>query len=143
VSSRDQAQDDDGFGEASRYTAHLDRGWSLLDRGDFQHARTSAQQALELRPDVPDAAMLLAAISLAESDPEASLEWYERAIETDAEYVDAQLAAAQVLLYDLEQPERALARAGQACRDGAAAGRARRSEGEISNRHWTSRYSRD
>jgi tetratricopeptide (TPR) repeat protein len=114
VSSRDQAQDDDGFGEASRYTAHLDRGWSLLDRGDFQHARTSAQQALELRPDVPDAAMLLAAISLAESDPEASLEWYERAIETDAEYVDAQLAAAQVLLYDLEQPERALARAGQA-----------------------------
>lgn len=114
MSSRDQAQDDDGFGEASRYTAHLDRGWSLLDRGDFQHARTSAQQALELRPDVPDAAMLLAAISLAESDPEASLEWYERAIETDAEYVDAQLAAAQVLLYDLEQPERALARAGQA-----------------------------
>jgi tetratricopeptide (TPR) repeat protein len=114
VSRRDQAQDDDGFGEASRYTAHLDRGWSLLDRGDFQHARTSAQQALELRPEVPDAAMLLAAISLAESDPEASLEWYERAIETDAEYVDAQLAAAQVLLYDLEQPERALARAGQA-----------------------------
>jgi tetratricopeptide (TPR) repeat protein len=114
VSSRDQAQDDDGFGEASRYTAHLDRGWSLLDRGDFQHARASARQALELRPDVPDAAMLLAAISLAESDPEASLEWYERAIETDAEYVDAQLAAAQVLLYDLEQPERALVRAGQA-----------------------------
>lgn len=86
----------------------------MLDRGDFHHARASAAQALELRPEVPDAAMLLAAISLAESDPEASLEWYERAIETDAEYVDAQLAAAQVLLYDLEQPERALARAGQA-----------------------------
>jgi tetratricopeptide (TPR) repeat protein len=113
VPRREQEPEDDGFGEASRYTAHLDRGWSLLDRGDFQHARNSARQALELRPDVPDAAMLLAAISLAEGDPEASLEWYERAIETDAEYVDAQLAAAQVLLYDLEQPERALARAGQ------------------------------
>jgi tetratricopeptide (TPR) repeat protein len=113
VSRRDQDQDDDGFGEASRYTAHLDRGWSLLDRGDFQHARNSARQALELRPELPDAAMLLAAISLTEADAEASLEWYERAIEIDAEYVDAQLAAAQVLLYDLEQPERALARAGQ------------------------------
>jgi tetratricopeptide (TPR) repeat protein len=112
VSRRDQDQDDDGFGEASRYTAHLDRGWSLLDRGDFQHARNSARQALELRPELPDAAMLLAAISLTEGDPETSLEWYERAIETDAEYVDAQLAVAQVLLYDLEQPERALARAG-------------------------------
>ena len=113
MARREQEPEDDGFGEASRYTAHLDRGWSLLDRGDFQHARNSARQALELRPEVPDAAMLLAAISLAEWDPEASLEWYERAIETDTEYVDAQLAAAQVLLYDLEQPERALARAGQ------------------------------
>lgn len=110
---REQDPEDDGYGEASRYTAHLDRGWSLLDRGDVQRARNSARQALELRPDVPDAAMLLAAIALAESDPETSLEWYERAIETDAEYVDAQLAAAQVLLYDLEQPERALGRAGQ------------------------------
>lgn len=102
------------FGEASRYTAHLDRGWSLLDRGDLQQARTSGHQARQLRPEVPDAAMLMAAISLAESDPESSLEWYERAIEADAEYVDAQLAAAQLLLYDLDDPQRALARAEQA-----------------------------
>ena len=47
---------------------------SLLDRGDFQHARNSARQALELRPEVPDAAMLLAAVSLAEGDYPATLE---------------------------------------------------------------------
>src|SRR5690606_6368971 len=88
-----------------------DRGWSLLDRGDFQQARNSAHQALKIRPDVPDGAMLMAAISLAESDPEGSLEWYERALEADAEYVDAQLAAAQLLLYDLDDPQRALVRA--------------------------------
>lgn|GEM_PF-1971646 len=108
---RQQDQDDEGFGEASRYTAHLDRGWSLLDRGDLQRARNSAHQALKIRPEVPDGAMLMAAISLAESDPESSLEWYERAIDADSEYVDAQLAAAQLLLYDLDDPQRALSRA--------------------------------
>lgn len=111
VPRRQEDQNDEGFGETSRYTAHLDRGWSLLDRGDFQQARNSAHQALKIRPDVPDGAMLMAAISLAEADPEASLEWYERAIEADAEYVDAQLAAAQILLYDLDDPQRAMVRA--------------------------------
>jgi tetratricopeptide (TPR) repeat protein len=111
VPRRQQDQIDEGFGEASRYTAHLDRGWSLLDRGDLQQARNSAHQAMKIRPEVPDGAMLMAAISLAEADPEGSLEWYERAIEADAEYVDAQLAAAQLLLYDLDDPQRALGRA--------------------------------
>ncbi len=106
--------EDDGFGEASRYTAHLDRGWSLLDRGDLQPARSSANQAHQLRPDVPDAAMLMAAIALAEGDPEGALEWYEKAIEADGEYVEAQLGAAQVLLYDLDDPQRAIERAEQA-----------------------------
>ena len=103
--------EDQGFGEASRYTAHLDRGWSLLDRGDFRQARNSALQALKIRPEVPDGAMLMAAICLAEADPDSSLEWYERAIEADPEYVDAHLAAAQILLYDLDEPQRALTRA--------------------------------
>jgi tetratricopeptide (TPR) repeat protein len=111
VSRRQEDVDDEGFGETSRYTAHLDRGWSLLDRGDFQQARNSAHQAMKLRPGVPDGAMLMAAICLAENDPEGSLEWYERAIEADAEYVEAQLAAAQILLYDLDEPQRALMRA--------------------------------
>jgi tetratricopeptide (TPR) repeat protein len=103
--------EDQGFGEASRYTAHLDRGWSLLDRGDLRHARNSALQALKIRPEVPDGAMLMAAICLAEADPDGSLDWYERAIEADPEYVEAQLAAAQLLLYDLDEPQRALTRA--------------------------------
>lgn len=104
----------DAFGETSRYTAHLDRGWSLLDRGDLRQARQSALQAHELRPDVPDAAMLMAAIALHEHDAESALEWYDKAIEADGEYVEAQLAAAQVLLYDLDDPQRAMERADQA-----------------------------
>lgn len=106
--------EDDGFGETSRYTAHLDRGWSLLDRGDLTQARNSAHQAHRLRPEVPDAAMLMAAIALAEGEPDSALDWYEKAIEIDGEYVEAQLAAAQVLLYDLDDPARAIERAEQA-----------------------------
>lgn len=106
--------EDDGFGETSRYTAHLDRGWSLLDRGDLIQARNSAHQAHTIRPEVPDAAMLMAAICLADGEPDHALEWYDKAIDVDGDYVEAQLAAAQVLLYDLDDPARAIERAEQA-----------------------------
>ncbi len=104
----DGSDDDFGFGEASRYAAHLDRGWAMLDRGDHAAARTSAEHAQEARPDDPDAAILLGALSLAESDPEESLRWYERAIELDPEYLEPYTAATQVCLYDLEDPARGL-----------------------------------
>jgi tetratricopeptide (TPR) repeat protein len=105
----DESDDDDfGFGEASRYAAHLDRGWAMLDRGDHAAARTSAEHAQEARPDDPDAAILLGAVSLAEGDPEEGLRWYERAIELDPEYLEPYTAAAQVCLYDLDDPARGL-----------------------------------
>jgi len=99
---------DFGFGEASRYAAHLDRGWAMLDRGDPAAARTSAEHAQEARPDDPDAAVLLGAIALAEGDPDGSLRAYERAIELDPEYLEPHTAAAQVCLYDLDDPARGL-----------------------------------
>lgn len=100
---------DDGYGESSRYAAHLDRGWSLLDRGDYAAARKSALHAGELRPEAPDSAVLLGAIALAEGDPEESVEWYLRAVETDADYLEPYAAAAQVYLFDLGDAARALA----------------------------------
>lgn len=105
----DESDDDDfGFGEASRYAAHLDRGWAMLDRGDHAAARTSAEHAQQARPDDPDAAILLGAVSLAEGDPEEGLRWYERALELDPEYLEPYTAAAQVCLYDLDDPARGL-----------------------------------
>ncbi len=106
---RDADESEDlGFGEASRYAAHLDRGWAMLDRGDPAAARTSAEHAQQARPDDPDAAVLLGAIALAQSDPEESLRAYERAIELDPEYLEPYTAAAQVCLYDLDDPARGL-----------------------------------
>lgn len=100
--------DDAGFGETSRYAAHLDRGWSLLDRAEFEAARQSATHAQRLRPDAPDAAVLLGAIALAEGDAAESLRWYDQAIELDPDYFEPYAAAAQVALFDLGDATRAL-----------------------------------
>lgn len=108
--------DDSGFGETSRYAAHLDRGWSLLDRADYEAARQSALQAQRIRPDAPDAAVLLGAIALAEGDPVESLRWYDQAIELDPDYFEPYAAAAQIALFDLGDAARAL----QFCDDGLA-----------------------
>jgi tetratricopeptide (TPR) repeat protein len=96
--------DDAGFGETSRYAAHLDRGWSLLDRAEFEAARQSATHAQRLRPDAPDAAVLLGAIALAEGDAGESLRCYDQAIELDPDYFEPYAAAAQVALFDLGDP---------------------------------------
>jgi tetratricopeptide (TPR) repeat protein len=100
--------DDAGFGETSRYAAHLDRGWSLLDRAEYEAARQSATQAQRIRPDAPDAAVLLGAIALAEGDAGESLRWYDQAIELDPDYFEPYAAAAQVALFDLGDAGRAL-----------------------------------
>ena len=100
--------DDAGFGETSRYAAHLDRGWSLLDRAEFEPARQSANHAQRLRPDAPDAAVLLGAIALAEGDASESLRCYDQAIELDPDYFEPYAAAAQVALFDLGDATRAL-----------------------------------
>lgn len=106
--------EDAGWGETSRYAAHLDRGWALLDRGELDAARTSVQHAQTVRPDEPDATVLLGAIALAEGNPSESLRCYDRAIELDAEYLEPYAAAAAVCLYDLDDPARALRYLGEA-----------------------------
>lgn len=113
MASEPSELDDSGYGETSRYAAHLDRGWSLLDRAEYEAARQSARHAQELRPDAPDASVLLGAVALAEGDPQEGLRWYENAIELDPEYFEPYLAAAQVALFDLGDAQRAL----QHCED--------------------------
>ncbi len=114
MEGRDVEELDSGYGESSRYAAHLDRGWALLDRGDVEAARTSVEHAQEVRPDDPDASVLLGAIALAEGDPAEALRCYERAVELDPEYLEPYVAAAQVCLFDLEDAPRAL----RFCEDG-------------------------
>jgi tetratricopeptide (TPR) repeat protein len=115
MSGRDEQDESDaGFGESSRYAAHLDRGWALLDKGELTAARTSVQHAQDVRPDDPDAALLLGAIAVAEGNAPEALRCYDRAIELDPEYLEPYAAAAAVCLYDLDDPARGLRYAGEA-----------------------------
>lgn len=115
MSGRDEPDAPDaGFGESSRYAAHLDRGWALLDRGDLEAARTSVQHAQGVRPDDPDAALLLGAIALAEGNAGEALRCYDRAIELDPDYLEPYAAAAAVCLYDLDDAVRGLRYAAEA-----------------------------
>lgn len=115
MGGRDEHDEADaGFGESSRYAAHLDRGWALLDKGELSAARTSVQHAQDVRPDDPDAALLLGAIALAEGNATEALRCYDRAIELDPDYLEPYAAAAAVCLYDLDDPARGLRYAGEA-----------------------------
>lgn len=98
---------DHGFGEGSLYAAHLDRGWHLFDAGDTSGARKSGTRAHALFPEDPDAPLLLAAIAQAEGEFEEALRWYDAAIEVDPEYPEPYISAAQTLLYELEEYDRA------------------------------------
>ncbi len=66
-------KDDDPPGEKDKLdldaiTAHLDRGWDLVQKGDLARADLSARRVLELDGDSPEAHTLLGAIAAARGE---------------------------------------------------------------------------
>jgi len=86
-------------------TAHLDRGWDLLERGDTQGAKLSAQHILQLEAESPEGNTLLGAIIAMEGDPNEAMDLFHQAIDADPEYVDAFLHAAEVALGTLNDAD--------------------------------------
>ena len=80
-------------------TAHLDRGWDLLTRGDLAGALVSAQKGLEIDGDSPEAHNLVGYILAAEGNADEALEHYRQAIDLDETFVEAMLNAAEVLMH--------------------------------------------
>jgi predicted Zn-dependent protease with MMP-like domain len=89
-------------------TAHLDRGWDLLKKNALRDAEHSAQEALALEPESPEAMTLLGAVAAADGDEEEALEQYRRAMEADPDYVAPLLFAAEILLGPEGDPDEAL-----------------------------------
>lgn len=89
-------------------TAHLDRGWDLLQRGDSEGAQMAARQVLRLDADSPEGYTLQGAIHAAAGRTDEAIASYERAMELDPEYVDPLLYAAETYLWPLEQFEDAV-----------------------------------
>lgn len=105
---------DDPNEPMDQLTAHLDRGWDLVARGDYAGAMLSAEKSLELNEESPEAHNLLGYIYHAQGRPEEALEHYKQALELDEGYVDAMLNAADVLFHPLEDHEGALRYADEA-----------------------------
>lgn len=91
-----------------QFTAHLDRGWDLVSRGDFGGALVSAQKSLELDGESPEAHNLVGYIHQAEGRADDALEHYRLAISHDETFVEAMLNAAEVLIHPLHDFEGAL-----------------------------------
>jgi tetratricopeptide (TPR) repeat protein len=89
-------------------SAHLDRGWDLASRGDFEGAWTSAQKILELDERSAEAHNLLGYIRAAQGDAEDALEYYRQAIDLDDGLIEAKLNAAEVLIHPLHHFDEAI-----------------------------------
>lgn len=84
-----------------QFSAHLDRGWDLVNRGDLAGAQLSAEKSIELDAQSPEAHNLLGYIRAAQGQAEDALEHYRQAIALDETFVEAMLNAAEVLIHPL------------------------------------------
>lgn len=96
-----------------QFTAHLDRGWDLAQRGDARGAELSARRALELEAQSPEAHNLLGFACALRGEFDEALEYYRQALALDDTFLDAILNAAELCLHPLGQYEEVL----QLCED--------------------------
>lgn len=91
-----------------QFSAHLDRGWDLVQRGDSQGAEISARRALELDGQSPEAYNLLGYVAALQGEFEDAIEHYRQAIALDDTYLEAMLNAAEVYIHPLADFDEAI-----------------------------------
>ncbi|HVY49868.1 MAG TPA: tetratricopeptide repeat protein [Minicystis sp.] len=97
-----------------QFSAHLDRGWDLVQRGDTRGAEASARRALEIDPNSPEAHNLLGFVAALEGEGEEAIEAYRQAIALDDTYLEAMLNAAEVYIHPLGDYDQAIEMCDQA-----------------------------
>lgn len=97
-----------------QFSAHLDRGWDLVQRGDTRGAEASARRAIELDPNSPEAHNLLGFVAALEGDGDEAIEAYRQAIALDDTYLEAMLNAAEVYIHPLGDYDQAIEMCDQA-----------------------------
>lgn len=97
-----------------QFSAHLDRGWDLVQKGDTRGAETSARQALDLDPQSPEAYNLLGYVAALDGDAYEAVEHYCQAVALDETYLEAMLNAAEVYIHPLAQYDDAIRMCDQA-----------------------------
>jgi tetratricopeptide (TPR) repeat protein len=97
-----------------QFSAHLDRGWDLVQRGDPRGAELSARRALELNSQSPEAYNLLGYVAALKGEFDEATEHYRQAIALDDTYLEAMLNAAEVYVHPLAEFDEAIALCDQA-----------------------------
>jgi hypothetical protein len=97
-----------------QFSAHLDRGWDLVQRGDPRGAEQSARRALELDAQSPEAHNLLGYVAALKGDYEEAIDSYRQAIALDDGYLEAMLNAAEVYVHPLGEFDEAISMCDQA-----------------------------
>lgn len=97
-----------------QFSAHLDRGWELVQRGDTRGADASARRALEIDPQSPEAYNLLGYVAALEGAGAEAVESYRQAIALDDTFLEAMLNAAEVYIHPLADFDEAIAMCDQA-----------------------------
>jgi len=91
-----------------QFSAHLDRGWDLVQRGDPRGAELSARRALEIDAQSPEAYNLLGYVAALKGEFEEAVEHYRQAIALDDTYLEAMLNAAEVYVHPLADFDEAI-----------------------------------
>lgn len=91
-----------------QFSAHLDRGWDLVQRGDVRGAEASARKALELDSQSPEVYNLLGYVAALQGEAADAIENYRQAIALDDTYFEAMLNAAEVYIHPLGEFDEAI-----------------------------------
>ena len=84
-----------------QFSATLDRGWDLAQRGDAKGAILCAKRALEIDPQSPEVHNLLGYSAALAGDADEALEHYRQAITLDETYFEAMLNCAELLMHPM------------------------------------------
>jgi tetratricopeptide (TPR) repeat protein len=91
-----------------RLSAHIDRSWDMISRGDNASALIAARRALQLDRRNPEVHNLIGYIHALDGDFDDALECYRRAIDLDEWYLDPILNAAELLSHPDADPDEAI-----------------------------------
>ena len=94
--------------QMDRFSAHMDRAWQLISKGDGVKALMAARQALSIDADSPEVHNLLGCIYAMDGDFDEALLCYERAMDLDDAYIDPLLNSAELLIHAHDRTDEAI-----------------------------------